>query len=162
MISLLVDQASTYASEVDFVWDLVFWLTNFWAAACFACFFYFLFKFRKREGVRGQYITGEEKEQKKWVSIPHALVLICDVAIIIAAVGLVPRKQDLPKDTTIRVVAQQWAWTFQHPGKDNKLDTEDDIRTNDILKVAVGKSVSRARIPRRHARLLRAVFRLKT
>jgi cytochrome c oxidase subunit 2 len=142
MISFFVDQSSTYAADVDFVWDLVFWMTNLWALACFACFFYFIIKFRKRDGVKAQYITGEEKEQKKWINIPHALVLVCDVFIIVAAVQVwYAVKQDLPEpDTTIRVVAQQWAWTFQHPGKDNKLDTDDDIRTNDILKISVNKT----------------------
>ena len=32
-------------------------------------------------------------------------------------------------------MAQQWAWTFTHPGKDGKLDTPDDIKTTDELYV---------------------------
>jgi cytochrome c oxidase subunit 2 len=31
------------------------------------------------------------------------------------------------------VVAQQWAWSFVHPGADGRLDTEDDIKTVDEL-----------------------------
>ncbi|MCZ7677471.1 MAG: hypothetical protein M5U28_01310 [Sandaracinaceae bacterium] len=41
-------------------------------------------------------------------------------------------KQTLPEpDATVRVVAQQWAWTFVHPGPDGRLDTEDDITTTE-------------------------------
>lgn len=37
----------------------------------------------------------------------------------------------------MRVIGQQWAWTFQHPGPDGELDTADDIRTIDELHVKV-------------------------
>jgi cytochrome c oxidase subunit 2 len=49
-------------------------------------------------------------------------------------------KQELPPAAaTVRVVAQQWAWSFDHPGPDGKLDTPDDIRTVDELHVENGK-----------------------
>ena len=57
-------------------------MVGFWTVACFGVFFYFIFKFRAKDGVKAQYITGETKEQKKFVSVPHALVLICDVFVI--------------------------------------------------------------------------------
>ena len=40
----------------------------------------------------------------------------------------------------MRVIAQQWAWSFVHPGPDGKLDTADDIKTVDELHVEVGKT----------------------
>ena len=89
--------------------------------------------FRAKPGVKAQYISGEQKSEMKWIAYPHHLVLICDVLIIVAAVRVWYNvKQDLPPaDTTVRIIAQQWAWTFVHPGPDNKLDTEDDIAMND-------------------------------
>ena len=35
------------------------------------------------------------------------------------------------------MVAQQWAWSFVHPGPDGQLDTADDIKTVDELHVKV-------------------------
>jgi cytochrome c oxidase subunit 2 len=50
-------------------------------------------------------------------------------------------KQDLPPaESTVRVIGQQWAWTFQHPGADNTLDTGDDIFMVDELHVEVEKT----------------------
>jgi cytochrome c oxidase subunit 2 len=50
-------------------------------------------------------------------------------------------KQTMPQaDETVRVIAQQWAWTFVHPGADGKLDTPDDIRVVDELHVEKGKT----------------------
>ena len=86
-------------------------------------------------------LTGKEKHVKRWITIPHGLVLLCDVAIVWGAVVVwMNVKQTLPPaDSTIRVIGQQWAWTFQHPGADNELDTADDIFTVDELHVEVDK-----------------------
>ena len=132
---------STYANDIDNLILLIAVLVGFWFFLCEAIFFGFIFKFRARPGVRAQYITGEEKHQKRWISIPHYLVLVCDVFIIIGAVQIwYDVKQNLPPaDATIRVVGQQWAWSFVHPGEDGVLDTEDDIALGDELHVEVNK-----------------------
>jgi cytochrome c oxidase subunit 2 len=50
-------------------------------------------------------------------------------------------KQTMPQaDETVRIIAQQWAWTFVHPGADGKLDTDDDITLVDELHVQKGKT----------------------
>ena len=125
MIESLVPSASTYAGKIDFVFELVFWLTLVWSLACFAVFFYCIFKFRAKPGVKAMYIAGESKEEKRFVSIPHMLVLVCDIAVIYFAVSTWYHvKQEMPEpDRTVRVIAQQWAWTFIHPGPNEKLDT---------------------------------------
>jgi len=66
-------------------------------------------------------------------------VLAFDVIILIFAVKVwYTVKQDLPPaQETVRVIAQQWAWSFVHPGPDQKLDTADDIKTVDDLHVKV-------------------------
>src|SRR5215831_12667296 len=141
MIERYIEQASTYAADIDNLVLLVGVLVGFWFILVELVFFGLIVAFRRRPGVRAEYITGEEKHQKRWVGIPHELVLVCDVVIIIAAVRVwVNVKQTLPPaQETVRVVAQQWAWSFVHPGKDGKLDTADDIRTVDELHVEVGK-----------------------
>ncbi len=42
-----------------------------------------------------------------------------------------------PADETVRVIGQQWAWSFQQAGPDGVLDTADDIRTVGELHVKV-------------------------
>ena len=39
----------------------------------------------------------------------------------------------------MRIIAQQWAWTFVHAGPDGQLDTADDIRTVDELNLQVNR-----------------------
>jgi cytochrome c oxidase subunit II len=142
MIERFLVQASTYAGSIDGIIMLVFVLVGFWFLAAEGIFFWLIWKFRARPGEKSQYLTGKEKHVKRWVTIPHALVLVCDVFIIIGSVRVwYDVKQRLPEaDSTIRVIGQQWAWTFQHPGPDNTLDTADDIFTVDELHVEVERT----------------------
>jgi cytochrome c oxidase subunit 2 len=140
MIESLVPAASTYARDVDDLFTLIFVLVGFWFILSEGVFFWLIFKFKKRDGVPAQYVTGEKKEEKRWITYPHLLVLVCDVFIIVGAVRVwYDIKQNLPPaQETVRVVSQQWAWTFQHPGADGQLDTDDDIEKVNELHVKAG------------------------
>lgn len=135
-------QASTYAASIDNLILLVAVLVGVWFFLAEGVFFWLIWKFRAKPGEKTQYLTGKEKHVKKWITIPHALVLVCDVFIVIGAVRVWYNvKQQLPEpDSTIRIIGQQWAWTFQHPGADNELDTADDIFTVNDLHVEVEKT----------------------
>ena len=87
--------------------------------------------------------AGTEKHLKKWINIPHGLIILCDVILIVGSIRVwYLIKQDLPAypDYVVRVTGQQWAWIFTHPGADGKLDTADDIEIVDELHVELGKT----------------------
>ncbi|MFI5370135.1 MAG: cytochrome c oxidase subunit II [Candidatus Eisenbacteria bacterium] len=142
MFHALGPSAATFSGDTDRLFWLITVIVGAWFIAAEAMFFWLMFRFRARPGVPGQYVTGKEKHLKMWINVPHSLVLVCDVVIVVAAVRVwVLVKQTLPvPDRTIRVVGQQWAWTFTDPGPDGLLDTADDVRTTDVLNVEVGKS----------------------
>ncbi len=142
MIQEYLPALSTYAQDIDDLITLVAVLVAPWFVICNVVFFYFIFRYRAKEGVPTEYITGEEQELKRWVTIPHLLVLVADLFIIYGAVRVwVDVKQTLPETpyATVRVVGQQWAWSFVHPGPDGQLDTADDIKTVDELHIEVNK-----------------------
>src|SRR5262245_26678147 len=122
MLQSLQLPASSFASEIDFVVDLVGVLVMFWFFVTCAAFFYLIWRYRHREGVPALYVNGTEPELKRWINLPHYLIIVCDLFIIAAAVRVwFNVKQDLPPaETTVRVIGQQWAWSFVHPGKDNQ------------------------------------------
>jgi len=140
MIERYVDAVSTYAQDIDALFLLIFVLVGFWFVLAEGVFLYFIVRFRARDGRRAQYITGEEKEQKRWVTVPHLLVLVCDIFIIYGAIQVwYDVKQTLPEaDAKVRVTGTQWAWIFQHPGPDGALDTDDDITIVDELHIQQG------------------------
>jgi len=137
MIESFLPQASSFAADIDNLFTLIFVLVGFWFVLSMGTFLWLIFRFRARDGRPAEYITGEEKSQKRWITIPHLLVLVCDVFIIVGAVRVwYDIKQYLPPaEQTVRVIGQQWTWTFVHPGPDGKLDTADDIAKVNELHV---------------------------
>ena len=137
-----IPNASSYAGDIDGLVLLITVLVGFWFFVAQGVFFWLIFRFRAREGVPAQYLTGKEKHVKRWINIPHVFIIMFDVVIIAAAIKVwVEVKQNLPPaDEQVRVVGQQWVWTFVHAGGDGKLDTPDDIVTTDDLHVEVGKT----------------------
>ena len=142
MIESLVPAVSTYAGDIDNLFTLIFVLVGFWFLLTEGVFFYFIFRYRAKDGEGAEYVSGEEKHHKRPITIAHALVIVCDVFIIIGAVRVwVEVKQTLPEpDSTVRIISQQWAWTFVHPGPDNVLDTPDDIKTVDELHIEANRT----------------------
>ena len=137
----LLAAASTYAGDIDGLILLIAVLVAPWFLLSEFVLLYFVIRFRHQPGRRAEYITGEEKSQKRWITYPHLLVLVCDIFIIFGAVRVwVEVKQTLPPaHATVRVMGQQWTWSFVHPGPDGKLDTPDDIATVDELHVQLDK-----------------------
>jgi cytochrome c oxidase subunit 2 len=134
-----LDQASTFAADIDLLFMIITLVVGFWFLLSEGAFFFLMFKYKRKEGKKAEYITGEGHE-KHWVNTPHHIVLVFDVILIAGAIMVWNKvKIDQPEpERTIRVIGQQWAWTFVHPGKDNILDTEDDIVKIDELHVEKG------------------------
>jgi len=139
MLERFLTGASTYSQSVDHLIFLIAVIVGFWLIVAEAFFFWLMFRFRQQPGRATQYITGEEKELHRWISVPHMLVIVCDVVIIVGAVMVwMNIKQNLPPaEQTVRIYGQQWAWSFVDPGPDGMLDTGDDIRTVGELHVKV-------------------------
>jgi cytochrome c oxidase subunit 2 len=139
MLEYSLEVGSTFAGDIDWLVWLVLIIVTPWFIAAEGVFLWFIVRFRARDGVPAMYIEGTEKKYKRWINIPHMLVIFFDIFIIIGAVQVWYNvKQRLPPaDQTIRIVGQQWGWSFVHPGADGILDTDDDIRTVEHLHVQV-------------------------
>ena len=142
MLEHYLPRASSFAGDIDQLVWIVTWIVGVWFVVVEAMFFWLMFRFRKKPGVPAQYITGKEKHLKNWINVPHNIILVLDVLLIVAAIRVwVMIKQTMPPaDHTVKVMAQQWAWTFTDPGPDGKIDTPDDVRTTDEMHVEVNKT----------------------
>lgn len=144
MLDLFMIQASSFAGRIDQLVWMVTYIVGFWFFLVEGIFFWLLFRFKKRDGVKAEYFDDAREHSFKhtWVEWPHRAILVLDCIIIFSAISVwIHVKMQTPLvDETIRITAQQWAWTFQHPGKDGKLDTPDDITTIDELHLEVNKT----------------------
>ena len=137
MIENLLPQASTYADDIDNLFMLVVYIVGFWYIITKGMFLWLLYRYRAKEGVPAEYVTGKEPHLKRWVTIPHGLIILCDIVLIVGAIKVWHHvKLELPPaQETVHIIAQQWAWTFVQPGPDGLIETEDDITTIDELHV---------------------------
>ena len=131
--------ASTYAHSIDHLFILIAVIVDVWLIAAEGMLFALIFKFRAKDGRPTQYVTGEEPHLKRWISIPHYMIIVCDIVILAAAISVWYNiKQVMPAaDETVRVIGQQWAWSFQEAGPDGVMDTADDIRSVGELHVKI-------------------------
>ena len=136
-------QASTYAGKVDGAILLIYVLVGFWFFLTMGIFLWLIATNRAKPGRQAEYLTGAEAQPKKFITYSHYVVLVCDVFIVWAAIQVwVDVKQtlpDAPETQTVRIVSQQWAWSFIHPGPDGQLDTADDIKTVDDLHIELDR-----------------------
>lgn len=142
MIEHYLDQVSSYAAEVDHLFLLITLFVGFWFLVAEGAILYFLVRFRRKEGEPSLRLDGSDKKHKRWINVPHLLIIACDVVIIaVSAKVWWQVKQDMPEaDETIRVISRQWAWTFVHPGEDGEQGTADDVTLVDELHLETGKT----------------------
>ena len=139
MLERYLTAASTYAHWIDYQFFLIAVLVGFWLIVAEGMMFWLIFKFRARDGCSTEYITGDETHLKRWITIPHILVILCDIVILVPAILVWYNIKQVmpPAEETVRVIGQQWAWSFQQAGPDGVMDTADDIRTVGELHVKV-------------------------
>ena len=69
LIASNVPVASSFADDIDALIALIAVLVVFWALLAYAAFFFLIFRFRDTgDGRRAQYVTGEEKDLKRWIT----------------------------------------------------------------------------------------------
>ncbi|MBF0353140.1 MAG: cytochrome c oxidase subunit II [SAR324 cluster bacterium] len=131
--------ASTFSGDIDGLFWLVTTLVGFWFILSELLLFYLIFRFRRKKGVKAQYIAGESRKEMAWIFVPLFFVILCDISIDLRTHSVWQKiKETLPQATEkVRVIGQQWTWVFVHPGPDGVLDTSDDIETVNELHVKV-------------------------
>ena len=142
MIEYFIHSASSFSGDIDNLFFVITLIIGFWFILVFGALVYFILRFRRKDGVKAQYITGEKHSETKWTHYPHYAVIAMDVVIIAANIIVwVNIKQTFPpKDNLIRVIGQQWSWSFVDAGQDGVLDTADDITTVNDLHVKVDET----------------------
>ena len=132
--------ASSYAGDIDDVFQLIYWLTFAIFALVTILMVWFLYRYRYREGEtrRATYTHGNAMLELAWTIIP---------AIVFVAIWFVSKTtwadikgQSPPPDVEVRLTAKQFAWIFAYPGPDRQFDTTDD-KTDKELNVPLNKVV---------------------
>ena len=118
--------ASTHAGEIDHMMVLVHWLMLVLFVGWGAFFLFVLVRFRKGANPTANYAGAKGKLAKS----TEVLVAIIEIVLLVfyAIPSWATRVGPLPSENeafVVRVVAQQFEWNVQYPGRDGKFGRVD-------------------------------------
>lgn len=135
----LPDAASSYAPNLDFIFHLILYITGAVFFGVQFLLFYFIIRYRKKEGARAIYYHGNNRLEVIWTIIP-ALILI--YLVVVSQKSFMEVKGPPPEGAMpVEILAEQFAWNIKYPGPDGVLGTQDDLLKVNQLHVPVGKPV---------------------
>ncbi len=111
--SLMPEQASSMAHEVDALFFVLVALSVFFAGLIFILILVFAIRYHRRsDDEQPKPILGDIRLELAWSLIPAALAM----GVFVWSTALFFKIQTPPKDALeIYVVAKQWMWKLQHP-----------------------------------------------
>ncbi len=124
---------SSFGSSIDNLFYWIFAITMVTFVAVEAVLVWFCLKYKKNPARKAVYTHGSHKLEVAWTIIPTIIFVIIGVASNDAwAWAKNPTSSKYPRadefKTTLKVNAQQFAWTVTYPGADGKFDTDDDYK----------------------------------
>jgi cytochrome c oxidase subunit 2 len=119
--SLMPEQASTMAHEVDALFFTLVALSVFFAGLIFLLILVFAIRYHRRsEDEQPKPILGDIRLELAWSLIPAVLAL----GVFVWSTVLFFKIQTPPKDAMeVYVVAKQWMWKLQHPSGKREINS---------------------------------------
>ena len=137
--------ASTIAKDIDFGIYLIHAAMIFIFVAWGIFFTYLLLRYRRREGVRAK--VGHDNALMSL--LPDFAVLVFEIGLI--AFYAIPKwshiKMSMPDPASahqVHIIAEQFAWDVQYPGKDRKFGKKDPALVNSSNPMGIDNADSAA------------------
>jgi cytochrome c oxidase subunit II len=135
----LPENVSTYGRDIDWLFELIYWITGVTFILVTVTMIAFLVMYRDRPGRRARYTHGNTTLEILWTVVP-SLILV--VLTFLSAPAWSRIKMSVPpSDFAIEVTAKQFNWQVVYPGGDGKFGTGDDKAFLDEIHVPVNKVV---------------------
>lgn len=135
----LPENVSTYGQDIDYLFNLIYYITGAVFILVAATMIAFLVMYRYREGRRARYIHGNTTVEIVWTVVPTLILVVLTVLSLPTWARI--KMQIPPSDLTIEVMAKQFNWIVTYPGPDGKFGTDDDKTFDNEIHVPVGKPV---------------------
>jgi len=132
-------QASTFAPQVDFLYDVILWISIVFFVPIVIAMVYFMVKYRQRPGYKGSpEALHNTALEVTWSVVPTFVVVWIFWEGMVGYLNM----QTLPKDTEdVKVTAKKWIWSFKYKNgaESDKLylqvgrDAKMIMRSEDVL-----------------------------
>ena len=130
---------STFGSQIDLMFEVIFWLTMVTWVLVTAAMAAFLVKYRHRPGRKATYIEGNSRLEIIWTSATAIIMVV--LALASRSTWAYIKETGPPGDVFYKVSAKQFNWEITYPGPDGQLGTADDLTVENDLHVPVNKVV---------------------
>lgn len=143
MLNWLPENVSTFGSDIDSLFYLIYYITGIAFLLTEGALLLFLFLYRRRDGRRATYVTGNPLGELGWLLAPCFVVLVLDLWIDERSAGVwhTVKVQRPPADVQVQMTGKQFNWEVVYPGPDGQFGTGDDLQLENDLHVPVGKVV---------------------
>jgi cytochrome c oxidase subunit 2 len=131
---------SSFGDDVDLLFYWIFWITMITFVGVELVMLYFCFKYRRNPARKAVYTQGSHSLEVAWTVIPAVILVALGVASAKTwATTKDPADPSYPQtfQTTVKIVAEQFAWAVTYPGTDREFGTADDFTLQNILNVPV-------------------------
>jgi cytochrome c oxidase subunit 2 len=131
----LPEGVSTYASTIDNMFYMILVITGIAFVVTEALLLYFVYRYRRREGVRATYTHGNNTIEVIWTIVPAIMLVFLAFASRNAWNHI---KGEIPEtDQTVVVTGEQFNWIIRYEGADGVFDTPDDVVTPNEMRIPV-------------------------
>jgi cytochrome c oxidase subunit 2 len=129
---------SSFGGDIDLMFYWIFWITMVTFVGVELAMVYFCFKYKKNPARKAVYTTGSHTLEVAWTVIPAVILVALGVASAKTwALVKNPADPNYPTkfQTTVKIVAQQFAWNVWYAGIDGEIGTDDDFKETNILNI---------------------------
>jgi cytochrome c oxidase subunit II len=129
----LPENVATYGRDIDWLFELIYWITGVTFILVAAAMIAFLIMYRDRPGRRARYTHGNTTLEIVWTIVP-ALILVVLTALSAPAWSKIKMSAP-PSDFVVQVHAKQFNWQVKHPNSDKVFLDEMHVPVNKVVHV---------------------------
>jgi cytochrome c oxidase subunit II len=129
----LPENVSTYGRDIDWLFELIYWITGLTFILVAAAMIAFLIMYRDRPGRRARYTHGNTTLEIVWTIVP-ALILVVLTALSAPAWSKIKMSAP-PSDFVVQVNAKQFNWQVKHPNSEKVFLDEMHVPVNKVIHV---------------------------
>lgn len=133
--------ATSVAERVDGLFMTILWITLAFLLLVTTLLVVFIVQYRRRDGARAHYITGNARLEFLWGAVPAVLLAV--IAVMSTSLWSAMKREE-PRDEDAVVVLvrpRQFQWDVTYPGRDGRFGTNDDVTAINRVDVPAGRDV---------------------
>jgi cytochrome c oxidase subunit 2 len=132
--------ASSYGAEVDSLFYIILYITGAIFVLVEVTLLVFLFRYRRRDNRRAEYVEGSTTAEVIWTAIPAVIVVWLGV-FSQPLWSKIKNPERIPPDAIpLEVTAKQFEWHIRYPGPDGVQGTADDFEKRNELHLIVNRN----------------------